>query len=39
MLWGMPSEEPDPNLFYMGGCVVEDEMYEYKCIKCGWEGN
>lgn len=39
ILWGMPAEEPDPTKYYIGGCLVEDEMNKYKCITCNWEGN
>jgi len=31
-LYGMPSEEPDPAKFVIGGCLVSDDMPDYKCI-------
>ena len=39
ILWGMPSEEPDSSKYYVGGCVLEDEMHKFKCIACDWEGS
>ena len=39
ILWGMPSEEPDPSEFAVGGCCIEENMPEMKCIKCGWQGS
>jgi hypothetical protein len=39
ILWGLPSEEPNPHVFVMGGCCIEDDMPEMKCIKCGWQGS
>ncbi len=38
IIWGMPLEEPDPSLYFVGGCLVDDPMPAYKCIACGWEG-
>jgi hypothetical protein len=35
----MPYEEPDPSEFVMGGCCVEEDMPEMRCIKCGWQGS
>lgn len=39
ILRGMPSEEPDPDEFVIGGCCIEEDMPEMKCIKCGWQGS
>lgn len=39
IIWGMPSEEPDPKKYFVAGCLVEDEMYKFKCIICKWQGN
>jgi len=39
ILWGMPSEEPDPAIYITGGCCIEEEMPEMECIKCGWQGS
>jgi len=36
-LYGMPSEEPDPAKYIVGGCCPPDEMPDYKCIKCSIE--
>ena len=33
-LYGMPSEEPDPAKYVIGGCLVSDGMPDYKCITC-----
>jgi len=33
-LYGMPSEEPDPKQFVIGGCVVYEDMPDYKCVTC-----
>lgn len=33
-LYGMPSEEPDPAKYVIGGCCPSDEMPDYKCLKC-----
>ena len=33
-LYGMPSEEPDPKKFVIGGCLVFEDMPDYKCITC-----
>jgi hypothetical protein len=33
-LYGMPSEEPDPGKYVTGGCLVSDDMPDYKCITC-----
>jgi len=30
----MPSEEPDPAKYVIGGCLIEHDMPDYKCIKC-----
>lgn len=30
----MPSEEPDPAKYVIGGCLVSDDMPDYKCIAC-----
>jgi len=37
ILWGMPSEEPDPAKFVIGGCLISAEMPDYKCLKCSTE--
>lgn len=33
-LYGMPSEEPDPAKYVIGGCCPSDEPPDYRCIKC-----
>ena len=35
----MPSEEPDPATYTIGGCVIFDDMPKYECIDCGWKGS
>jgi hypothetical protein len=37
ILYGMPSEEPDPDVFIVGGCLVERNQPTHRCITCGWE--
>jgi hypothetical protein len=34
----MPEGIPDESKYYIGGCLVDDGMPDYKCIRCGWEG-
>jgi hypothetical protein len=34
----MPSEQPDESKYYIGGCLIDGGMPDYKCISCGWEG-
>jgi hypothetical protein len=29
-----PSEEPDPAKYVIGGCLVSEDMPDYKCITC-----
>jgi rubredoxin len=38
ILYGMPSEEPDPAIYTIGGCCISDEMPKFECINCGWKG-
>jgi len=38
IIWGMPAGPPDESKYYIGGCLVDDQMPDYKCITCGWEG-
>ena len=33
-LYGMPSEEPDPSKYVLGGCCFSDDRPDYRCIKC-----
>jgi hypothetical protein len=37
ILYGMPSEEPDPDVFIVGGCLVERNQPTHRCITCGWQ--
>lgn len=34
IFWGMPSGEEDPEKFYIGGCLVDENPDEYICISC-----
>jgi hypothetical protein len=34
----MPAGPPDESKYYIGGCLMDDQMPDYKCIVCGWEG-
>jgi rubredoxin len=38
IFYGMPSEEPDPAIYTVGGCCISDEMPDFECIVCGWKG-
>jgi hypothetical protein len=33
-IYGMPSEEPDPFKYVLGGCLGSDDMPDYRCINC-----
>jgi hypothetical protein len=33
-LYGMPSEEPDPSRYVLGGCTFSEDAPDYRCIKC-----
>jgi hypothetical protein len=33
-LYGMPSEEPDPAKYVIGGCCPCEDMPDLKCIRC-----
>ena len=35
IMYGMPMEEPDPSKYVVGGCLISDDMPDYRCIKCG----
>jgi hypothetical protein len=39
ILWGLPAEEPDPAIYTLGGCCIEEEMPEMECVSCGWQGS
>ena len=39
ILWGLPTEQPDPDLYVTGGCCIEENMPEMQCIKCDWQGS
>ncbi len=30
----MPSEEPDPSKYVIGGCTFSEGSPDYRCIKC-----
>lgn len=30
----MPDGEPDEGKYLLGGCLVSDDMPDYKCINC-----
>jgi hypothetical protein len=34
VLWGMPSGGEDLEKFYIGGCLVEENLAKYICIAC-----
>ena len=37
ILYGLPSSEPDPARYILGGCLIEPNQPSYRCINCGWE--
>ena len=39
IFWGLPLEQPDLEIYTLGGCVVGPKMPEMKCIECGWQGS
>ena len=39
ILYGMPAEEPNPDIYVVGGCLVGDNDPTHKCIGCGWKGS
>ena len=34
ILYGMPDGEPDETKYVLGGCLISDDMPDYKCINC-----
>ena len=41
ILYGMPSSEPDPDRYVIGGCCVSPDGIdpEIECFKCEWQGS
>ena len=41
ILYGMPSSEPDPDRYVIGGCCISPDGIdpEMECIKCEWQGS
>jgi hypothetical protein len=39
VIWGMPSQEPDPKKYVLGGCCLPEVLHELECISCGWNGD
>lgn len=37
VIYGMPVAEPDPRKYLVGGCCMELESADFRCIKCSWE--
>jgi hypothetical protein len=37
VLYGMPAEEPDPAKYLVGGCCMEADSPDFKCLSCGWQ--
>jgi len=37
ILYGMLAQEPDPNKYLIGGCCMEANSPDFKCLGCGWE--
>jgi hypothetical protein len=38
ILYGMPTSEPDPDIYVMAGCTSEGRTAQMQCIECEWEG-
>ncbi|MEI7550071.1 MAG: hypothetical protein WCJ91_06300 [Actinomycetes bacterium] len=38
IFYGMPSTEPDPAIYVLGGCDFEDDSPHKECMECGWKG-
>ena len=36
VVWGLPEEEPNQNIYQTGGCLPE--KHNYTCVNCGWKG-
>lgn len=36
-LFGLPEAEPDPSRYISAGCVVDEGMPDFKCIRCSTE--
>jgi len=39
ILYGLPYGPPDPKIYVLGGCCVEEGDPEVACGNCGWEGS
>ena len=37
ILYGMPAAEPDPSKYIVGGCCMEADSPDFKCLNCDWE--
>jgi hypothetical protein len=37
ILYGMPSEEPDPQKYLVGGCIPDENAPTHECTVCGWQ--
>lgn len=37
-VYGLPADDFDFEKFEVGGCVVYEEMPDYRCRKCDWRG-
>jgi hypothetical protein len=33
-IYGMPDNEPDASRYVLGGCIITDEMPDYRCLNC-----
>jgi hypothetical protein len=34
----MPAEEPNPEIYVVGGCLIGENDPTHKCLECGWKG-
>jgi hypothetical protein len=33
-IYGLPESEPDESKYILGGCLIFENMPDYKCLKC-----
>jgi hypothetical protein len=39
IMYGMPMQEPDPDIYIVAGCIFPPEMPPLGCVDCGWQGS
>jgi len=33
-IYGLPEAEPDESKYILGGCLISEDMPDYKCLNC-----